>query len=54
MPVAMVFFTVFLAMLGWDVFVSRNLTEHTLIFLTAATQLGFFALLADMIDKRCG
>ncbi|MCY2995549.1 MAG: glycosyltransferase family 2 protein [Planctomycetota bacterium] len=54
MPVAMVFFTVFLAMLSWDVFVSRNLTEHTLIFLTAATQLGFFALLADMIDKRCG
>ena len=54
MPAALVFFIVFLSMLSWDVFVSRNLTEHTLMFLTAAAQLGFFALLADMIDKRCG
>ncbi|MDF0551908.1 glycosyltransferase family 2 protein [Kamptonema sp. UHCC 0994] len=53
MPVAFVFFVGFLITLYQDVFVRRDLTEATLILLVAATQLGMFALLADLIDKRC-
>ncbi|CBN55442.1 MULTISPECIES: glycosyltransferase family 2 protein [Kamptonema] len=53
MPVAFVFFVGFLITLYQDVFVRRDLTEATLILLVATTQLGMFALLADLIDKRC-
>ena len=53
MPVAFVFFVGFLITLYQDIFVRRDLTEATLILLVAATQLGMFALLADLIDKRC-
>jgi glycosyltransferase involved in cell wall biosynthesis len=52
LPVAALFFLAFLSALGWDVLVRRDLTEGTLILLTASTQLALFALLADMIDKR--
>ncbi|HLO48383.1 MAG TPA: glycosyltransferase family 2 protein [Kamptonema sp.] len=52
-PVACVFFIGFLITLSQDIFVRRDLTEATLILLVAATQLGMFALLADLIDKRC-
>lgn len=52
MPVAIAFFTGFLITLFFDVFVRQDLTERTLILFVAATQLGMFALLADMIDKR--
>jgi glycosyltransferase involved in cell wall biosynthesis len=51
-PVALVFFVGFLITLFQDVFISKDLTEKTLILLVASTQLGMFALLADMLDKR--
>lgn len=52
LPIAGVFFVGFLITLFQDVFDRRDLTERTLILLIAATQIGIFALLADMIDKR--
>lgn len=52
LPVAGVFFLGFLITLLQDLFVRHDLTERTLILLVTATQLGMFALLADMIDKR--
>jgi len=51
-PVASLFFTGFLISLFQDVFIRQDLTESTLILFVAATQIGMFALLADMIDKR--
>lgn len=54
LPVAGVFFTGFLITLFEDVFIRHDLTERTLILLVTATQLGMFALLADMLDKRSG
>jgi glycosyltransferase involved in cell wall biosynthesis len=54
MPVAAVFFAGFTASFCRDVFVSKNLADATLILLVASTQLGMFALLADMLDKRSG
>jgi len=51
-PVAVAFGVGFLASLARDVFVYGDLTEATLVLLVAAAQLGMFALLADMIDKR--
>ncbi|MCA9155878.1 MAG: hypothetical protein KDA38_13865, partial [Planctomycetales bacterium] len=53
LPVATVFFLGFLVTLSLDVY-HGNLNERTLLLLVAATQLGMFALLADMIDKRSG
>jgi glycosyltransferase involved in cell wall biosynthesis len=52
LPIAGVFFAGFLLTLFQDIFVREDLTERTLILLIAATQMGMFALLADMIDKR--
>ncbi|MEC4882694.1 MAG: glycosyltransferase family 2 protein [Scytonema sp. PMC 1070.18] len=52
LPVAGLFFVGFLITLYQDIFIRRDLTERTLILFVAATQLGMFALLADMIDKR--
>lgn len=52
LPLAAIFFAGFLVTLFQDVFSREDLTERTLILLIAATQLGMFALLADMIDKR--
>ena len=54
LPVAGVFFVGFLVTLFQDVFIRHDLTERTLILFVSATQLGMFALLADMIDKRTG
>ena len=53
LPVASVFFVGFLITLTLDV-IGGNLNERTLLLLVAAAQLGMFALLADMIDKRTG
>jgi glycosyltransferase involved in cell wall biosynthesis len=52
LPVAGVFFSGFLITLFQDLFIRQDLTERTLILLVTSTQLGMFALLADMIDKR--
>jgi glycosyltransferase involved in cell wall biosynthesis len=52
MPIACIFFAGFLFTFIQDIFVRENLTERTLILLIAATQIGMFALLADMLDKR--
>lgn len=41
-----------LASLGYDAFVLRDLTEKSLVLMTAALNVGMFAILADMIDKR--
>ncbi|ARV60748.1 glycosyl transferase family 2 [Nostocales cyanobacterium HT-58-2] len=54
LPVAGLFFAGFLITLYQDIFIRHDLTERTLILFVAATQLGMFALLADMIDKRNG
>jgi glycosyltransferase involved in cell wall biosynthesis len=51
-PVALLFGLGFLSSLAIDVVHRRDLTEATLVLLVASTQLGMFALLADMIDKR--
>jgi len=53
LPVAGVFFLGFLVSLIRDL-IQLDLTEATMLLLVAATQLGMFALLADMIDKRSG
>ena len=52
LPLAGFFFIGFLFTLGQDIFIRQDLTERTLILLIATTQVGIFALLADMIDKR--
>ena len=52
LPVSGLFFAGFIGSLCQDMFVRKDLTEATLILLVSATQLGVFALLADMIDKR--
>ena len=52
LPIASTFFVAFLWTCFVDVFVRGDLTERTLILLIAATQMGMFALLADMLDKR--
>jgi glycosyltransferase involved in cell wall biosynthesis len=54
LPVSGLFFGGFLGSLAMDLFVRHDLTEATLVLLVSATQLGMFALLADMIDKRTG
>jgi glycosyltransferase involved in cell wall biosynthesis len=53
MPLAGIFFAGFLISLLHNLWLG-DLTERTLILLVAATQVGMFALLADMIDKRTG
>lgn len=52
LPIASLFFAGFLFTLGEDLFIRRDLTERTLILFVAATQIGMFGLLAEMIDKR--
>lgn len=51
LPIASLFGLAFAVTLGQDLYY-RDLTERTLILFVAATQLGMFGLLADMIDKR--
>lgn len=52
LPVSLAFGLAFLVSLFIDVAIRDDLTEATLVLLVASTQLGMFALLADMIDKR--
>lgn len=52
MPIATAFFAGFLFTFIQDIFVREDLTERSIILLIAATQVGLFALLADMLDKR--
>jgi glycosyltransferase involved in cell wall biosynthesis len=54
LPVAIVFFAGFLGSLFRDVVLRHDLTDATIILLVSSTQLGMFALLADMLDKRSG
>jgi hypothetical protein len=51
-PVLVVMLFAFLASLGYDVFVLRDLTEKTLLLMILFLNSTMFALLADMIDKR--
>jgi glycosyltransferase involved in cell wall biosynthesis len=51
-PVLLIMFLGFLASLGYDVFVLKDLTEKTLLLLILFLNSAMFALLADMIDKR--
>jgi glycosyltransferase involved in cell wall biosynthesis len=51
-PVLVVMLLGFLASLGYDVFIRRDLTEKTLLLMILFLNGGMFALLADMIDKR--
>ncbi len=51
-PFAAIFGVAFLASLGYDVFVLDDLTEKTLLFLLLSTNVGMFALLADLINRR--
>jgi len=52
LPIAFLFFILLAGTLTWDMFVLQDLTDRSLLLLTAATQLGMFALLADLIHKR--
>lgn len=51
LPIAGLFGAAFLVTLAQDLYY-QDLTERTLILFVAATQLGMFGLLAEMIDKR--
>ncbi|MES2792356.1 MAG: glycosyltransferase family 2 protein [Planctomycetota bacterium] len=51
LPIAGVFAAAFAVTFAQDLYY-RDLTERTLILFVAATQLGMFGLLAQMIDKR--
>lgn len=42
----------FLGSLFYDFIVLDNLTDKTIIFLLFTLNIGMFALLADLIDKR--
>lgn len=52
LPLVTLLSLAFMASLGYDVFVLRDLTEKTLLLLLFAMNTILFALLADMIDKR--
>lgn len=51
-PFIMILGIAFVISLLYDVFVLKDLTETTMLFLLFAMNTGMFALLADMIDKR--
>lgn len=48
---AVLFFAGFISA-GYDIFVLRNLTDKTVLLFLFSMNVGMFALLADMIDKR--
>ena len=54
LPIAGIFFLGSLASFWVDFFITRDLTDSTLILFVTSIQIGVFALLADMIDKRTG
>lgn len=51
LPIAGVFFLLFLISLVWDISCG-DLTDRSLLLLTGATQLGMFSMLTDLIHKR--
>jgi glycosyltransferase involved in cell wall biosynthesis len=51
-PLIAVLWIGFFAALAYDIFISTNLADKTLLLLTFATTITILALLADMIDKR--
>jgi glycosyltransferase involved in cell wall biosynthesis len=53
-PVLLIFALGFASTLGYDIFINENITDKTLILLTFTLNIAFFALLADLIDKRLG
>ena len=52
LPVGLTLSFAFLASVSYDVFVLRNLTDKSVLFLLFAMNTVMFALLADMIHKR--
>jgi hypothetical protein len=52
MPVAAMFFALFIVSAVYDVVVLSNLTEKSLLLLTLSMNLGVYALLADMMQKQ--
>lgn len=51
-PLIVVLLLASAASLAYDTFVLRDLTEKSLVLLTMSLNVGIFAVLADMIDKR--
>lgn len=51
-PLVAVLGIAFCASAGYDLFVQQNLTDKTIIFLMLTLNVGLFALIADVIDKR--
>lgn len=51
-PLVVVLLLASLVSLSYDTFVLRDLTEKSLVLLTMLLNVGIFAILADMIDKR--
>lgn len=51
-PFILILGAAFLASLAYDVFIYRDLTDKTIILMMSAANTTFFALIADMIDKR--
>jgi len=52
LPIAGLLFAFFGAMLAWDLYFVHDVTGRTQLLMTAAVQIGMFALLADLIHKR--
>ena len=53
MPISLLLFAGFIASISYDVYALGNITDKTIILLLFAMNTTMFALLADMIDKRC-
>lgn len=51
-PLIMLLILASIISLGYDTFVLKDLTEKSLVLLTMSLNVGIFAILADMIDKR--
>jgi glycosyltransferase involved in cell wall biosynthesis len=54
LPVAGFLFLLFCGSLAYDIFVLENLTDKSVLLFMFTMNVGIFALLADMIDKRSG
>lgn len=54
LPVAGFLFLLFCGSLVYDIFVLENLTDKSVLLFMFTMNVGIFALLADMIDKRSG
>jgi len=54
LPFGMLLGLAFMVSLAYDLFVLKNLTDKTVLFLLFGMNTAMFALLADMIDKRSG